>query len=187
MTFDGSPMPPAAVDSAYRWMEPVPDWPVRREGDVVVFFRETALPACCVRCAAPATRSVRKTFTWHTPWLYLALLANALVYVLLALAVRKTARVDLPYCEACWRSRSRAIALAWGLTAGPVALAVVLGSALTGDTAALAVVGAIPVGWIAALAVVVVGVRTPRAHFIDERFVKLRGFGDAFLARTPPL
>ena len=40
-----------------------------------------SLPAVCVKCGQPATVQKKKVYYWHTPWLYLVILAGILVLV----------------------------------------------------------------------------------------------------------
>ena len=176
---------PVGIDTAYRWMQPTPDWPVGREGDAIVFFQGTSLPGCCVRCAAPATRSVRKTFYWHSPWIYLALLANILVYALIAGSVRKSAVVDVPFCEQHFMVRRRAMLAAWAAALVPLALTLALGSLLDSDAFVGMLCIALTFGPLTALLIAIFAVKPLRAAFIGDRIVKLRNAGDAFLALCP--
>ena len=73
------------------------------------------LPPLCVRCGAPAgPKAVKKAFYWHHPALYILLL-SPIIYVIVALIVRKTIRVQVPLCPAHAQRRSTAVTLAWAL------------------------------------------------------------------------
>jgi hypothetical protein len=74
------------------------------------------LPPPCIRCGAPADgQPVEKTFYWHHPAVYLAILAGLLIYVILALVLRKGIRVRVPLCADHARRRNIAVTLAWVL------------------------------------------------------------------------
>ena len=60
---------------------------------------------------APAEGYTKKfNLSWHHPALYLIVLAGVLIYVIVALIVRKTARVNIPLCPA-HRAKRRNIIL----------------------------------------------------------------------------
>jgi hypothetical protein len=75
-----------------------------------------ALPQLCVKCGAPADgKPVVKTFYWHNPAFYLIILAGVLIYVIVAMIVRKSIRVSVPLCAQHAHRRSIAVTLAWVL------------------------------------------------------------------------
>ncbi len=56
-----------------------------RLGDLVVVPIGSDLPPRCIVCNAPAKTPVKKSnLYWHTPWLYLLLLFNLIVYAIVA-------------------------------------------------------------------------------------------------------
>jgi hypothetical protein len=58
------------------------------------------LPAVCVKCGAPADgKPVEKTFYWHPPWVYVLIFLGLLIYVIVALVMRKQMRVRVPFCR----------------------------------------------------------------------------------------
>jgi hypothetical protein len=76
-----------------------------REGKSVVSARDAHLPDRCVVCNEPAEDYwFLKKMSWHSPWLFLLLLANLLIYLIVALCVQKTARVRVALCP---RHRAR--------------------------------------------------------------------------------
>jgi hypothetical protein len=83
-------------------------------GKLIVIGRNATLPNRCVRCGAPAETRIRTRLAWHSPWLYL-LLVGPLLYVLVALVVRQTARVEIPLCGRHRRRRSRARWISFGI------------------------------------------------------------------------
>jgi hypothetical protein len=75
-----------------------------------------ALPPMCVKCGAPADgKSVVKTFYWHNPVFYLTILLGLLIYVIIAVVVRKSIKVSVPLCARHAQRRSIAVTLAWVL------------------------------------------------------------------------
>src|SRR4051794_28169059 len=57
------------------------------------------LPDVCMRCGAETTHRVNKRFGWMPGWVYVTLLAGLLVFAIVALVVRKRARVLAPMCQ----------------------------------------------------------------------------------------
>jgi hypothetical protein len=75
---------------------------VWRDGKLVVVRHNCALPARCVKCNAPvASQSYKKrTFYYHHPLLVLLIFLWVLIYLIVALLVRKRATHQLGLCPA---------------------------------------------------------------------------------------
>jgi hypothetical protein len=85
------------------------------------------LPPPCIRCGAPADgKPVEKTLYWHHPAIYLAILAGVLIYVILAMVLRKSIKVRVPLCAHHAKRRGTAITLAWVLPLVGIADAFIL-------------------------------------------------------------
>jgi hypothetical protein len=85
-----------------------------------------ALPSMCVRCGAAADgKPVKKWFAWHNPFLYV-LLISPVIYVIVALIVRKRMKISVPLCAQHAQRRSLAVTLAWVLPLIGIADAFVL-------------------------------------------------------------
>ena len=184
--------PPADHDpsSFYRTAEPRPDWTVWREGPLMVLSKGVAFPMCCVKCGAPAQRTVRAKLMWHNPWLYLlAVFPGVLVYAIVATLVSQRAELDVPVCELHRVRRLKAIWAALAIlvvsVVGPLAYMSTF-TARDGDPVGVAC-ALVPLGGLVALIVAIVGARLVVPTFIDGRVVKLNGAGEAFLAKCPPM
>jgi hypothetical protein len=83
------------------------DWqPVQRQGKDLVVFRGGSLPPYCVKCGMVAHQQpVQRKFYWHSPLLYLTILAGVVVYAIVALIVRKRFDLGVPLCEPHFRLR----------------------------------------------------------------------------------
>jgi len=79
-------------------------------------FAGVALPDVCVKCGSPATRSVDKTFYWHSPWVYLYLLVlfplGILICFIASRMVRKGIELNVPFCQAHGIRRTRFLLVA---------------------------------------------------------------------------
>lgn len=80
-----------------------------RDGKALVLSRDALLPECCVKCGAPPAMHLNRKLAWHHPAVYLTILVNLFVYIVVALLVRKTAKVRVPVCAACNARRVRNI------------------------------------------------------------------------------
>ncbi len=144
--------------------------------------RSASLPASCLKCGASATTPWRHKFYWHSPWFYLLILfPGLLIYIIVALIVRKQMELNLPLCEGhhADRKRNRLIALFMILGCVPVGIA-------------LGTFGSETLGWITGLLMFVasivfyalsgMGIRVTR---IDETGGVFRGACAKFLGLLP--
>lgn len=80
--------------------------PVQREGRDLVVWKGGTLPPFCVKCGrAVHDEPVRRKFYWHSPLIYLTILASILIYAIVALVVRKRFDLAVPLCESHFRLR----------------------------------------------------------------------------------
>jgi hypothetical protein len=154
-----------------------------REGKKVVAHSQTALPPRCYKCnqdvtTAPLTRKL----LWHPIGYYLFIFFNVIVYVIVAMIVRKKATLDIYLCDRHIRCRKNFIIGGW--------CGAVLGI--------FAIFGGIifNLGWLLALGVVVIvaaavtgiaGARLASPTRIKGDKIWLSGSGKEFLASLPPL
>lgn len=168
----GGPMPvmPQATGGAWR------------DGNALVMHKQGDLPDRCVRCNAPANGiRLKRDLSWHHPAIYLIILAGLLIYVIVALIVRKTAKIEVGICKRHRSRRRIGIAVAW--------LMALLGIAtffLTTEQHAWPVI----VGLLLILLSLIVGmiasrVVTPKK--IDDSYVWLTGVHPDYLAQLPPV
>jgi len=95
------------------------DQEIWREGKFVVCARDAHLPDRCAVCNEPAQGyGFLKKMTWHSPWFFLLILANLLIYLIVALCVQKTAKIRIGLCPRHRARRER------GLWVGFLGLAV---------------------------------------------------------------
>ena len=158
---------------------------VWRDGNVLVMQPGAPLPNRCVKCnesAEPPTGE-RKLY-WHHPGIYALIIINMLIYIIVALVVRKSAIVSPGLCLEHQKRRRNAIIVAW--------LGVLLGFALfyaaavtTSDNSAQLSLG----GLLLLLAGIIWGIvfgRIVHAKRIDTAYVRLKGCGTQFLESLPP-
>jgi MFS family permease len=100
-----------------------------RAGEQLLVVGSPSFPDSCVRCEQPAEGYRKKVnLSWHHPLVYLGILAGALPYAVLAIAMSKRATLHLPVCPGCRRRRGWALALVWASLA--VLIGGIVGSAV---------------------------------------------------------
>lgn len=74
---------------------------VSRQGSRFVVTQASKLPPFCVQCGETATgEPVKKTFSWHSPWLYLMIVFPGLIfYVIVAFFASRKISLAIPLCE----------------------------------------------------------------------------------------
>jgi hypothetical protein len=155
-----------------------------RRGKNLVVPRGAALPANCVKCGAPAQRPWRKKFYWHSPAYYLIVLVALLIYVIVALIVRKSMELNVPLCEVHHGERKRYNMLAAILLLGFIPAGIALGQLLPNGEAIGFLVGAIM--FIAGLIFWVIASGYIRPTKIDDTHGVFSGVGEPFLQLLPP-
>jgi len=152
----------------------------QRDG-LLVMEKTAPLPARCLRCNRPVSRTLRAKLSWHPPAIYFVLLAHVLAYLVVALIVRKRAEVEVPMCDEHLAARKRNLILGWGTVAFSVLLA---GWAIQAENGVGCVV--VSVLLLAGLVVAVLAANVVPPKRIDDRFVWLKKVSPDYLAVLPP-
>jgi len=148
--------------------------------DLVIRQSAPVLPATCIKCGRPANHRIRSKLYWHSPWLYLTILINILVYLIIAVIVRKTITLEVPICD---EDRSRRRRFLWLGGASLVVGAVAPIALLNADQGAFAVVAILLFVVVAVVFFAKARLLTPR--YIDAEIAKVRGPCDSFLQQFP--
>lgn len=163
------PPPPAVVGSG-----------VWRKKSTLVMSRDAVLPYRCVKCNQETDRRLKRRLTWHHPALYLIILVALLIYLIVALIVRKVAVVEVGLCEEHLAKRRRNVLITWALVllgAGGFVLAI-----MNEDPTYL--LGGF-VLFIAAIIYGLVAVRVVAPSKIDNQYVWLKGVNKDYLEELP--
>ena len=152
-----------------------------QDGTKLVTTRNIVLPDRCVKCNAPANGyRLKRNLSWHSPVLYVLLVASWLIYLIVVLIVRKTARVHIGLCEKHLNSRRVALFSAWTLFVAGVAT-IVLAFASRSPIAAL-------LGFLVVIGSGIFGIiacRMVYASKIDEQFAWIKGVDREYLSQFP--
>ena len=153
---------------------------VWRDGNVLIMEKGARLPDYCVKTNAPATKRLNRRIQWHHPAVYAALLFNVLIFLIIALIVRKTAEVEFPVSQEVIDKRKRWMIVGWGGSLGSI---VVMIAGFAAGIPAIGVIGML--GFLFCLFAGIIGVRILWPSKIDDQYVYLKGADEGFLARFP--
>lgn len=153
-----------------------------RDEKVLIVARDAGdLPNRCVKCneAAEEPTRTRKVY-WHHPGFYLTFLISPIVYLIVALIARRTAKLSPGLCARHKQTRGLGLAIGWGgFIVGFLAMSFAFGSDNPGLGSLLL---------LATFAAIITGMILSRIVYprrIDDRYVQLKGCGEAFLAELP--
>ena len=158
-----------------------------RDGKLLVMHKTAELPDRCIKSNQPANgyRLTRKLY-WHPPAVYLALLVCLLLYVILALVLRKDAEIRIGLSEEWVRKRRLAITVGWILAVGSIAMIFCSGIAenVFGDAVGFIILLSIILFFVGAI-YGIVGSRMIVPTCITDDMVWLKGVHPDFLAELP--
>ena len=179
-----APPPPAGIvlEDGYVMPPPPTIGGVWRDKSTLVMTKEASLPDRCVKCNAPANGlRLKRRLSWHHPILYLVIFFAMLIYIILALILRKQATVYLGLCAEHLQRRRKLLAVGWVLLAIGLISPVIAFSYDYPGVGLLAVLLLI----IAIIWLVVVA-RVVTVKKIDDQLVWLNGINSNYLAQLPP-
>lgn len=192
------PLPPSAALNPYAPPQSNPQSPVMapheqmfaaggvwRAGNLLVMQKGASLPHRCLACNGPVSVQFPKKMYWHHPGLYF-LVISPLIYIIVALIVRKKADLVLPLCAEHAEKRKKSATI--GSLLITFGLLLMLGSCtqLDGDGAAFGLI------WLAGFAVLVAGalVNNVGANLvvpkkIDDYYTWLGKVNPSYLSTLP--
>jgi hypothetical protein len=149
-----------------------------RDGPLLVIRKGTELPDRCLKCYGDADGyRLKRKLSWHPSYWFLLVLVSPLIYVIVALCVRKTAKVAIGLCEHHRSKRRRAIAIGWLASLAGIGLIVLAGS---NDLPLLSLVG---IGVLfGGILFGVIGSQVLLPQRIDKNFVWLKKVSPDYLA-----
>ena len=151
-----------------------------RSKSVLVMNKQTPLPDRCVKCNAPTHHKLKRKLRWHPPALYFLIIAGFLFYAILALALGKSATIDVGLCEAHVAARKRDILITWMLVLLSFAS---FYFAVSAEQMSLLFVGVAL--FLGAVIYGVVKTRVVAPQKIDDHYVWLTGLNTKYLQQFP--
>lgn len=152
-----------------------------RDGSMLVVRAECKLPPRCIKCNAPALEPIKhRRYYWHTPAWYLLILLNLLIYLVIAMIVRKHTRVSAGLCQRHQRRRWIGLGIAWASV--PVGMTMMF-MGVDMERGWLILAGALTL-----LGLLIGGVSVARIlapSHIGPVYTRFKGCGSEFLATLP--
>ena len=69
-------------------------------GKLLITAHDAVLPPYCIRCGRPAgANTFSKKFSWHPQWIYFFILFAIFIYVVVAMAMRRSVSLQIPLCD----------------------------------------------------------------------------------------
>ncbi|MCO6456561.1 MAG: hypothetical protein J5I93_14785 [Pirellulaceae bacterium] len=159
-----------------------------RDGRLLVMHRQAELPDRCVKSNEPAHgRRLKRNLSWHHPAVYLALLANILIYAILATVLGKRATIQIGLTQQWIVRRRWRMLIAWLLVllcSGLFVAGIMLSDSLRENAVWPIVLGG--VGVIAAAVYGVIACRLVHPKKMSDEYIWLQGVHPDFLAALPP-
>jgi hypothetical protein len=156
-----------------------------REGKYLVMSNNGPMPIACVKCGAEPTTYIRKTLTWHHPAIYLTILIGVLIYLIVAMVVRKTAKLQVPVCAACNARRKRNLAIGWLSFILSLVLCYVAVGVMDGNDEAQTWVALSSAALLLFSVIWAVGIQFILAKKITDQFVWIKKVGKEMLEPLP--
>ncbi len=158
----------------------MPGQGVWRDGKKLVMSRDAELPPRCVKCNVATHLRLKRKLSWHHPALYLIIVIALLIYLIVAMILRKSATVEIGLCDEHQAKRRRNVWIT-------IALVVV---GLFGFVFAVGYEDAMYLlfGFITLIAALIYGIAVARVVApakIDDRFVWLTGVNKQYLSELP--
>jgi hypothetical protein len=160
--------------------------PLWRERNLLVTVDQAKFPHACVRCGQPGSgRPYRRVYYWHSPWVYLILLASPLVYIIVAMCIRGKATVDLSLCAGHRSARGRNIAISWLVFLSSFVWWYLAATVRGRDLPPLLVIGGF-LTFFGGMIAILLSARILAPKKVDRGYVWLSGAGGGFLNGLPP-
>lgn len=159
-----------------------------RDGKQLVIRKGTKLPARCVKTNEPTDATLKRQLYWHNPAIYLFLflgIIGLLIYVVVAMSVRKSAEIYIGLSPRGFRRRRWGIAIAWlSLLLGSVLFVVGIANTRPNNDWWIAILVSLFGGLIGLIVGVVIS-RVVAPAKITDTHVWLKGVHTDYLAALP--
>jgi GYF domain 2 len=152
-----------------------------RSGRQLVTSVNATLPRRCLKCNAPADgKPIKRKLYWHPPLVYLAFFLGILVYVVIALVIRKNGLAFVSICHSHRSARRIVILVSWLLVIGGLVAGI---AGIANDSGWLGGIGG--AAFLGGLIFGIVRGRLVVAQRITKDHMWLGGCGDEFVAGFP--
>lgn len=95
-----------------------------RDGKKLVVHRDAVLPPICVKTNEPSVRKIKRKYYWRHPAVLSLVLLNVLIYIIVAMAIRKRHDLEVPVSEETADNRRNWMAIGWIISLGAIGLCI---------------------------------------------------------------
>jgi len=148
-------------------------------------WKGSQLPARCVKSNQPTERRLKRSLYWHHPAIYLSILISILIYVILALILRKSATIYVGLSDAWFAKRHRAMIAGWLLVLAGMAMFVLGIGSVDRSHAFPWLLLASPFVFLGGAIYGLLAARMVTPQRISDDYVWLKGVHPDFLADLP--
>ncbi|MEQ8789152.1 MAG: hypothetical protein RIC55_22760 [Pirellulaceae bacterium] len=159
---------------------------VWRKGKLLVMHKRVSLPPRCVKTNRPAEMWLKRNLSWHPPILIITVLAGVMIYVILALLLRKTAKLQIGLTREQFARRRMHQFIMWGLIL--TSFAMIGGALALNQTLGKATPIAALAGFVLLIGAAIYGqlaTRMVAPTKIDDNYVWLSGVCREYLDMLP--
>jgi len=154
-----------------------------RQGNLLVMHKRAPLPDICLKSNQPAQRRLKRNLSWHHPAVFLLVFVSVLIYIIVALIIRKTATIQIALSDDWLVRRRRRMIIAWSSILVCILLfAVAVPNADSAQWAPIAIIVAI-VGSLVAAIYGLLACRMVWPQRMTDDYIWLKGVHPDFLAR----
>ncbi len=159
---------------------------IYRSGNQLEVSQGAVLPPYCVKCGQPSEgEPIARVFQWHPQWVYVTVLVSPIIYLIIALIVRKKINLDVPLCADHKSQRTKNLWIGLLLLLGCIPAGIVLGGTVGGDAGMGAGILVGTAAFIAGVIFLGPGRAMLSPRFIDNTRATFRGAGEVFLNMIP--
>lgn len=154
-----------------------------RKGSYLVLHKKAVFPDRCIKSNEPTTLRLNRVLYWHSPWIYLIIFVNVLIFVIVAMLIRKKAQFQVPLANRFIQRRRNNIRIAWGLAFAGVTAFFCSPLLQPNQIILLVLLGILLI--ITAGLWGIYGCRVIYPKYIDDHYVTIAGICPEFLASLP--
>lgn len=151
-----------------------------RRGKTLIMSKVWTLDNRCIKCNGPADKRIKRTLYWHHPALFLTVFAGLIIYVILAIVLRKRAKVEFAVCLRHRQQHWIRVAIAWLVPLVGIGMVAI---AISMESIPLLIAGFVV--FLGGLVYAAVAVPYLKPKLIDDHFVWLKGCCPEYLSAFP--
>jgi len=156
-----------------------------RAGKILVMEHQANVGDRCLKSNVPTKRTLKRTLSWHHPAVFAAVLISPLIYIILALLLRRKATIYIGLSDKWFAKRRMTILVSWGVALSGIGM--ILGGIVSwenqGSLGWLVFVGS--VDFFAGLLYGLIGARMVTPSRMSATYIWLRGVHPDFLEDLP--